>query len=109
MSLPWSAQQREWLREMGFDVLTRRAADDPAAGTTDIEVAAAHEAPRRDAQAPTRGHDVAPVGLPRWLQRVARGIDPGPLLARAGLPRDPAARRAFWRALRPLRKAARRP
>lgn len=87
MSLPWSAAQVEWLREMGFDVLARRApAVAPVAGPVD-------DAP------PSEG------GFPACLQRAARGVDLAPLLA-AGIPRDPAARRAFWRALRPLRRAA---
>lgn len=87
MSLPWSATQIEWLREMGFDVLARRApAVAPVAGPVD------------DASATTGA-------LPASLQRAARGVDLTPLLA-AGVPGDPAARRAFWRALRPLRRAA---
>lgn len=83
MSLPWSAQQMEWLREMGFDVLTRRSPAAPPA-----------PAPPND------------LSLPAGLLRAARGLDLAPLLA-AGIPRDVAGRRALWRALRPLRKAAR--
>ena len=89
MSLPWSAEQMEWLREMGFDVLARRTRAGPAAPQ------ALHQA----------GADPSvPVGL----ARAARGVDLTPLLA-GGIPRDVAARRALWRALRPLRKAARVP
>lgn len=89
MSLPWSAQQMEWLREMGFDVLTRRTQ-------------AGSGAPQTPHQAD------ADASLPAGLLRAARGVDLAPLLE-AGIPRDVAARRALWRALRPLRKAARAP
>lgn len=83
MTLPWSPQQVEWLQAMGLQVL--RPAGAVAAAAADVEE------PR----------------LPAALQRAARGIDLAPLLRAPGLPRDAASRRAFWRALRPLRKAAR--
>lgn len=83
MSLPWSAVQVEWLHEMGFDVLARRA----AAAASGVAV---------------------PDDVPASLLRAARGVDLAPLLA-SGMPRDPASRRALWRALRPLRRAVRVP
>ena len=91
MSLPWSAQQLEWLREMGFDVLARR--DRPLAQGPAVAAEPAASLQAADT-------------LPPWLRRAARGVDPTPLLA-AGLPHDAATRRRFWRALRPLRKASR--
>lgn len=123
MSLPWSAQQREWLREMGFDVLARRdtgPGETAALEATHADGAGAGRA-MRDAAAPqgrhgagsTRAADagVAPssaggAGIPAALSRIAGGVDLAPLLA-AHPPRDPPSRRALWRALRPLRKAAR--
>ena len=84
MTLPWSGQQIEWLQAMGLDVLQRPAAD-RAVGA--------------------RGDDAGEV--PAGLRRAARGLDLAPLVARLGLPRDVASRRAFWRELRALRKATR--
>ncbi|TBR12179.1 MAG: hypothetical protein EPO46_05485 [Lysobacter sp.] len=49
-----------------------------------------------------------PPTLPSGLSRVAQGADVAALVRALGIPRDIATRRAFWRALRPLRKAARR-
>ena len=110
MSLPWSAQQREWLREMGFEVLARRSDDGaagfaPSAGATATTPAITDMAPSAPARLPaataSAGSRVADA-----LQRAAGGVDLAPLLA-GGPPRDAAERRAFWRVLRPLRKAAR--
>jgi hypothetical protein len=91
VSLPWSGQQIEWLQALGLEVLHRPVAAAP--GSTPAEVAA-------DAGAPSGQ-------IPRALLRAARGVDLMPLLATAGLPRDVASRRAFWRLLRPQRKASR--
>lgn len=84
MTLPWSAAQVEWLQAMGLEVL--RDARAPAADA---------------APAPAEAADV-----PAALRRAARGVDLAPLLAAYGVPRDIASRRVFWRALRPLRRAA---
>lgn len=92
MSLPWSGAQVEWLQAMGFDVLARADAG---------PVRAAPSAAERPAEAMTG------PAVPAALARAARGVDLGPLLAVAGPPRDVASRRALWRLLRPLRKAAR--
>lgn len=141
MTLPWSAQQIEWLAEMGFEVLARRGAAgqgaeasgessvdgraqgaraDGAVGPARVAQAGGSPAPKtapgmnppparenpgntpqqRDRADPARSA-IAPM-----LARAARGVDLAPLLA-DGPPRDPATRRALWRALRPLRKAAR--
>jgi hypothetical protein len=89
VSLPWSGQQIEWLQAMGLAVLQRPAPE--AGGST-------------DAAAPVTAAD----GVPPGLARAARGVDLTELLATAGVPRDAASRRAFWRLLRPRRKAARR-
>ena len=87
MSLPWSGQQLEWLQAMGLDVLQR-----PAAGVA----------------SPTAAVEAGSQDVPAALRRVAKGVDLSPLLAQAGVPRDVASRRAFWRLLRPQRRAARR-
>jgi hypothetical protein len=89
VSLPWSGQQIEWLQAMGLDVLQRLARD----------AASAPEAPVARA---------AVDGVPAGLLWAARGVDLAELLAATGVPRDPTSRRAFWRLLRPRRKAARR-
>jgi hypothetical protein len=105
MSLPWSARQLEWLREMGFEVMARRMPDevaDVAGASIPVPPESAGDGLRVSA-APARSSG---SGIPMALQRAARGVDLAPLLA-GGTPRDPAARRALWRALRPLRKAAR--
>lgn len=86
MSLPWSAQQIEWLQAMGLEVLQRPVNADASMSPSTM---------------PASG------GVPAAFARAARGVDIASLLASAGTPRDVAARRAFWRALRPLRKAAR--
>lgn len=103
MSLGWSAWQRDCLQEMGFDVLTLReavpAAPAPAMPTQAASVPGLSQAQARGARA-----DRAMAAL----QRIAGGVDLAPLLAE-GVPADPAARRALWRRLRPLRKAARAP
>ena len=103
MSLPWSGAQLEWLREIGFEVMARRTPQaHVATPPADARAMVTAEAGRASAlQARSSGS-----GLPLALQRAARGIDLATLLA-DGPPRDPAARRALWRALRPLRKAAR--
>lgn len=90
MTLPWDAQQLEWLQAMGLEVLGR--ADVPA-GVPAL---------------PVSGADIGTesADIPAGLRRAARGLDLGPLVATYGLPRDAASRRAFWRVLRPLRKAA---
>jgi hypothetical protein len=117
MSLPWSQPQREWLREMGFEVLARRGNDPaPGAESADAVVAAVPE-PARPAAAPHRRvetterrtpsmPDTVGTDVPPSWGRIAGGVDLLPLLA-AHPPRDPASRRALWRVLRPLRKAAR--
>lgn len=86
MTLSWSPAQREWLQAMGFDVLGLAAAPQDDAGS--------------------RAAEAVQLGAPAALVRAARGVDLAPLLARLGPPRDVASRRAFWRALRPLRKAS---
>lgn len=91
MSLPWSARQMEWLREMGFDVLTRRAGAAPGVASPSPAT------PVPDAATDAR--------IPACLARAARGVDIAHLLA-GGVPCDVAGRRRLWRALRPLRKAA---
>ena len=130
MSLPWSAQQLEWLREMGFEVLAQRSADAAVDRAAEDERATgdarsrfegeAHRdagmrpgaSPSRDAglrsgASPRRGSgDASAPRISPALQRIARGVDLVPLLAVHSL-HDAASRRAFWRALRPLRKAAR--
>jgi hypothetical protein len=83
MSLPWSAQQVECLQAMGFDALHLVAATPAAAAAN------------------------ADDDLPPGLRRAARGVDLAALLQAQGAPRDVGSRRRFWRALRPLRKAAR--
>jgi hypothetical protein len=93
MSLPWSPTQVEWLRAMGLDVLALRGAGQGAGPT-------APGGPAVDAG--------AAGALPPGLARAARGIDLAPLLDQ-GVPGDIGGRRALWRALRPLRKAARSP
>ncbi|MFZ5657604.1 MAG: hypothetical protein ACOY37_11195 [Pseudomonadota bacterium] len=106
MSLPWSAQQLEWLREMGLDVFARRVGDGPALPVpADGAVRADASLPASPMAEPGPGGD-APR-MPLALERIAHGVDLAPLLA-LHPPRDPASRRALWRALRPLRKAARR-
>lgn len=110
MSLPWSGAQVEWLRAMGFEVLARPldgGAQASTAGSAD-DVAAATPA-TRPARAPAAGTPgrADDRAIPNGLLRAARGIDLAPLLAAVGAPRDVASRRALWRALRPLRKAAR--
>ncbi|AXK70915.1 hypothetical protein DWG18_00500 [Lysobacter sp. TY2-98] len=87
MSLPWSAQQIEWLQAMGLDVLQR-----PAAPVTRVAVSSSSTG-----------------DLPAALVRAARGADLASLIAQHGVPRDGASRRVFWRALRSARKAASRP
>lgn len=94
MSLPWSAQQVEWLQAMGLDVL-RTVPSTPA------------EAVRTDGTGVPSPANAEVSAVPAWLARVAPGVDLAPLLQRLGTPRDPASRRAFWRTLRALRKAAR--
>jgi len=89
MSLPWSATQIEWLQAMGLDVLQRPPQTAAAGGSHGATASTAHD-------------------IPPGLRRAAAGIDLGPLLAVAGVPRDVASRRAFWRQLRAHRKAARR-
>ncbi|WP_133500626.1 hypothetical protein [Cognatilysobacter terrigena] len=92
MSLPWSAQQIEWLQAMGLEVLQRPGQGALPGDTTSVA----------SSQSATREGDV-----PAGLARAARGVDLGALLAAYGTPRDVASRRAFWRALRAARKAAR--
>ncbi|GAB2502843.1 hypothetical protein [Lysobacter humi (ex Lee et al. 2017)] len=99
MSLPWTREQLDWLQAMGFDVL--RLQDAPVIAPTR---AIAPELPASDDDAPP-----AAGVLPPGLVRAARGLELGPLIAVHGVPRDAAARRAFWRVLRPLRKARRAP
>lgn len=104
MSLPWSAQQLEWLREMGLDVFARRApggAAAPVPAHVRTEAALPASPPTADADRATGTPRIPPA-----LERIAHGVDLAPLLA-LHPPRDPASRRALWRALRPLRKAAR--
>lgn len=87
MTLPWSAHQVELLREMGFAVL---------------------QAPARvQAPTPPSGDAAAGTAVPVGLARASCGVDIASLLATLGTPHDIATRRAFWRALRPLRKARR--
>lgn len=86
MSLPWTGQQVEWLQAMGLDVLQRAPVATRAANPG----------------GPSAGD------IPAGLLRAARGVDLSPLLATAGVPRDAASRRAFWRLLRSHRKALRR-
>lgn len=105
MSLPWSARQLEWLGEMGFEVLARRGAGDAAAAPA--EAARPGAAARIDAGAAVAASPAAgAAAVPPALRRLAPGVELAPLLERHP-PRDPASRRALWRALRPLRKAAR--
>jgi hypothetical protein len=106
VSLPWSARQLEWLREMGLDVFARRAPDGaqapvPADAAVRTDAALPASSPMADADRATGTPRIPPA-----LQRIAHGVDLAPLLA-LHPPRDPASRRALWRALRPLRKAAR--
>ncbi|GAB1594571.1 hypothetical protein [Lysobacter claricitrinus] len=86
MSLPWSAQQIEWLQAMGLEVLQRPVNAGASVSPSTVS---------------------APGSVPAAFARAARGADIASLLASTGTPRDVTTRRAFWRALRPLRKAAR--
>ncbi|HEY4582200.1 MAG TPA: hypothetical protein VIG88_04945 [Lysobacter sp.] len=89
---------------MGLDVL--RVSD---AGLSGSGPAAAPALAGHGDAVPAPGCSGAAVttAVPRGLARAAYGVDLAPLLATLGLPRDADSRRAFWRALRPLRKAAR--
>ncbi|GAB6194985.1 hypothetical protein [Lysobacter xanthus] len=89
MTLPWSAQQVEWLQAMGLEVLARPT---PAGG-------------RDDGTGPM---SALAFDIPPGLHRAAGGVDLRPLLESHGLPHDVASRRAFWRLLRPLRRDTRR-
>ena len=88
MSGLWSPQQVEWLQALGLEVL--HLAPETAS------VGSSNPAPGASANA----------DVPTSLRRAARGVDLAPLLVTIGVPRDVVTRRAFWRALRPLRKAA---
>lgn len=91
MSL-WTPVQRDCLEAMGFDVLHLR----------DLKTAAPSVAPDAVISAPSRA-SAASDGL----RRAARGVGLDTLLLETGRPVDVASRRAFWRILRPLRKATR--
>lgn len=93
MTVAWSAQQLERLQAMGLNVLARPSTTaSPLSEGTRPDGAAARSGP----------------ATPAGLARAARGVDLAALLAAHPVPRDVASRRAFWRLLRPLRKAARR-
>lgn len=105
MSLPWSAQQGEWLQALGHPLLVLAGA--PAAG---VAVAVAdHALPVTSTSGarPAREHDDAlyrallratghpPVDAGRVLRQLA--VDP------AALRGNPSAKRALWPRLRHLR------
>lgn len=125
MSASWSAEQREWLQAMGYDLLvpagTSMIVDAPAvdaatapatvpAAMIGAETRGAPQAPPR-APSPTAAPDLADPLL-RALLRASRCDDLAQLARVAGdlaaLRRSPAAKRALWPALRTLRVRSRR-
>lgn len=103
--MPWSDEQREWLRALGHDVLMPA----PAGG-----MAGEPERPASPARAPeSRARAVPAAGVPMpLLQALARAAGRGEADAEflqalpdlATLRGNPAARRALWPRLRSLRK-----
>lgn len=119
MSAPWSAEQREWLQAMGYDLLAPAGAPalDPAPAPAAVPQAMpAVDAPRARAARPRPPSSAATVDLTdpllRALLRASRCDDLEALARLAGdlgsLRRDPAAKRALWPALRALRARSRR-
>lgn len=116
--VPWSRQQREWLRALGHDVLVLARPSSSADGPGDPDPdAAAPSAPPRGQQRPATDGPGGPVAVPdslllRALARAAGrpphdaeflAILPDPSALRG----SPAARRALWPRLRALRKRSR--
>ena len=101
MSL-WTPLQRDCLEAMGFELMALRG----TAATLD-----GASAPATPVALGETGGGIPPAAAPRApsdpLLRAARGVDLAALLADTGRPADVASRRAFWRQLRPLRKAMR--
>jgi hypothetical protein len=103
--MPWSEEQREWLRALGHDVLMPAPADGQAFAPEPIAPHASAVESRGRA-APAAG---APTPLLRALARAAgRGPDDAEFLQvlpdLATLRGNPAARRALWPRLRSLRR-----
>ncbi|GHA85468.1 hypothetical protein [Cognatilysobacter bugurensis] len=122
MSAQWSAEQREWLQVMGYDLLMPAGAADADAeavavaepppaveAPSEVDTRSARPAAPRGAAAP--GVDLTDP-LMRALLRASRCDDLAELGRLAGdlraLRRDPAAKRALWPALRALRMRSRR-
>jgi len=107
----WSAQQREWLQALGFDVLVLAGAAS-VAPVSPHATAVADEAPRseseRDSGAAARGNNSA---LLRAVLHAAGRRELGDLAAwlpdPAVLRGDPVAKRALWPRLRALRRPVR--
>lgn len=116
----WTPLQRDCLEAMGFEVMRLRDAEPVAApradsaGTRMPVPRATNDVLMRDDErgaAPLAKAAGAPIHAAAAtndaLMRAARGVDVAALFADCGRPGDAAGRRAFWRRLRPLRKAAR--
>jgi hypothetical protein len=102
--MPWSDEQREWLRALGHDVLMPASAEGLAEPERPAPRAPAAESAGR--AVPMAG---APASLLRALARAAgRGEGDAEFLQAlpdlATLRGNPAARRALWPRLRGLRK-----
>lgn len=120
MNGSWSAEQREWLQAMGYDLLAPAGAAPLADGPVTVAVPApvkalnvpgARAAAPRPAATPAAMPDLTDPLL-RALLRASRCDDLAELARIAGdcasLRRNPAAKRALWPALRALRVRSRR-
>lgn len=113
MNRPWSAEQREWLQTLGYDLLARTPQAPDPAQVPDIRMPAMPSAARPMEQARPADHAAAVADpLLRALLRAARTETFDELHAVTGdlarLRADPAAKRAAWPRLRALRAGRRR-
>jgi hypothetical protein len=119
VNMPWSAEQREWLQALGYDLLERApqasvSADAPAvdmrAVDAPVTAMAAPGVERPAAVMGRAGNDIDP--LLRAMLRAARTEALDDVRAIAGdmdrLRADPAAKRAAWPRLRAMRARRRR-
>ena len=113
MNAPWDAQQREWLKALGYEVMVPVTAPGVAVGdavtprSETSGVAVSRESAASAARAPATAladpllRALAPAARCEDPERLAAlRLDPGSL-------RTPAAKRALWPVLRRMRKARR--
>ena len=102
--MTWSAQQREWLDALGYEVLVPGRPEAPPVVAPAGAAAVDPAPPRAGSAAPATS---APSSkLLEALRRAAGGADPTPLVDDlARLRNDPALKRALWPRLRALRRS----